>query len=142
MPRRLAAATILVLALAGCGGKTLSPQMIEGRDLYATNCSVCHGSTGHGGTAPSLEDVAETFPSCDAHIEWVTLGSESWKLIYGETYGANNSPIKAVMPAHGKTLTTGEIALVAAFERVSYGGVDEAVAASDCGLEVGSSSAP
>ena len=86
--------------------------------------------------------MAETFPSCDAHIEWVTLGSEGWKLIHGESYGANNSPIEAVMPSHGKTLTTGEIALVAAFERVHYGGDEESTTLRDCGLETDSSAAP
>ena len=136
MLRILTSALILASVLVGCSGPALSPELTEGRDLYANNCSACHGSTGEGATAPSLKDVQETFPSCDTHIEWVTLGSENWKRIHGDTYGAENSTIDAVMPTHGDRLTVGEIALVASFERIQYGGLEEAAVFEDCGVSV------
>ncbi len=96
-------------------------RLIAGRDLYANSCSACHGSAGEGGKAPSLHDVRETFPSCDAHIERVTLGSQIWKQVHGATYGANNIPITGVMPSHREQFTAEQIALVSAFERFQYG---------------------
>lgn len=135
MFRLVAITLILGSAIAGCGGQTQSSQWLEGRSLYANNCSVCHGSTGDGSTAPSLHDVGETFPSCNTHIEWVTLGSENWKQVHGDTYGAPDRPITAVMPAHGERLTPQELALVASFERIQYGGLDEDAVFADCGLD-------
>lgn len=136
MMKLIAATAVLASIIAGCGGVAKSSQWTEGRDLYANNCSVCHGSTGEGSTAPSLRDVEATFPSCDTHIEWVTLGSEGWKLTHGDTYGSTHKPITAAMPAHGERLTPTELALVASFERIQYGGLEEAAVFSACGLDV------
>ena len=40
------------------GGQSLPPQPARsasaGRSIYATNCSACHGPTGHGGVGPDL----------------------------------------------------------------------------------------
>jgi hypothetical protein len=65
----------------------------------------------------------------------VTLGSEGWKTVHGTSYGETDNPISAVMPAHGERLTPREIALVASFERVEYGGLEEAAVLDDCGLD-------
>lgn len=62
------------------------------------------------------------------------MGSEGWKAEHGPVYGSADTPIENVMPGHMQTLTPDEIAAVAAFERVEYGGgepVDELTA---CGL--------
>lgn len=135
MLRYPAAAVLFALVVVGCGGGSASTPFTEGRDIYASNCSACHGNAGDGGTGPSLEDVNETFPLCDTHIEWVALGTEDWKQLYGDTYGATDKPITKVMPAHKGRLTPKEIALVAAFERIQYGGTEEAVAFLACGID-------
>ena len=142
MLRYSTAVVLLASLLAGCAAGIRSSPLTDGRDLYANNCSVCHGSSGSGATAPSLKDVQETFPSCKTHIEWVTLGSENWKQVHGDTYGAKNSTIDAVMPAHADRLTVDEIALVASFERIQYGGMEEAAVFEDCGVTVASPITP
>lgn len=125
--------------VAGCGGDSSNDTPLkQGREVYGNICSACHGSTGQGGIGPSLSAVTETFPSCDDHIEWVTLGSEEWKLVHGDTYGANDAPIEDVMPGQGGTLTAAQIAAVAAYERVFYGNADEAITLDACGVETSS----
>ena len=105
-----------------------------GRGVYADRCSSCHGSNGRGGVGPSLVDVRETWPDCADQQDWIALGSERWKAERGSTYGANDSPITKVMPQHATSLTPDEIAAVAAFERIQYGGGDEATELAACGL--------
>ena len=134
MPRSIHAALLLVLVLliAGCGGTGSSASFKEGRTIYGDICSACHGSRGQGGVGPSLDSVIETWPTCDAHVEWVEVGSEGWSQRYGDTYGATDKPVQGGMPAHGNVLTLEEMRLVAAFERISYGGQSEADAFEDC----------
>jgi mono/diheme cytochrome c family protein len=81
-----------------------------------------------------MANVRETWPSCDDHQEWIALGSEGWKAEHGTVYGANDAPVKKVMPGQAETLTPQEIAAVAAFERVEYGGGDLATELADCGV--------
>jgi hypothetical protein len=63
------------------------------------------------------------------------LGSEYWRKAHGNSYGATSKPITAVVPAHGERLTPEQIALVASFERIQYGGLEEAAVLNDCGLD-------
>ena len=114
--------------------------MDVGRDIYGSICSVCHGEVGQGGSGPALDSVAETFPSCDDHIRWVTLGSERWSAEVSDTYGATGKPVVGGMPENGATLTDEEIASVVAFERVRYGGLELADAETGCGVEAASES--
>jgi mono/diheme cytochrome c family protein len=133
--RSVAALVLLAVALAACGGSSVSDEFKEGRTIYGDYCAVCHGSAGQGGVGPALDEVLSTWPSCDQQVEWVSIGSERWRAQYGETYGANDSPITAVMPQHDDRLTLDEIRRVSAFERIQYGGQEEADAFADC--EVG-----
>jgi mono/diheme cytochrome c family protein len=105
--------------------------------VYGDRCSSCHGDTGQGGTGPSLKNVRRTWPSCDDQKEWIALGSEGWKDAHGPTYGANDSQITQIMPGHDDTLSDEEIAAVAAFERVEYGGGDADSELAACGLGEG-----
>lgn len=130
----LTAMVPLSLVAAACGGQSLPDALREGRDVYGDSCSSCHGRTGQGGVGPALESVMETWPSCQDHQDWVALGSERWKVERGPTYGADDAPITAVMPSHADRLSTREIAAVAAFERVQYGGGDAESVLADCGL--------
>ncbi len=131
----------LLLLLAACSGAQASESPLrQGREVYGNTCSACHGSSGQGGIGPALADVAETFPSCDDHIEWITLGSDQWKVLRGDTYGANDSPIEQVMPGQGATLSAEQIKAVAAFERVFYAGIDEVTTLDECGVSTPASS--
>jgi hypothetical protein len=64
----------------------------------------------------------------------VALGSDRWKDVHGDTRGATETPVEGGMPSHESILSADEIALVAAFERVTYGGEVEDVALDACGV--------
>lgn len=125
---------VTLLAIA-CAPQEGTPEALRtGRGVYGDNCSACHGNAGQGGVGPSLSNVLNTWPSCDDQKEWISIGSEGWKETYGPTYGANNAEIKTKMPAHGDKLSPDEIAAVAAFERVQYGGGDVETELAACGI--------
>ena len=126
---------VMILVGIGCGPGTTTPEALRaGRGVYADTCSTCHGNRGQGGVGPSLAEVRDTWPSCDDHQQCIALGSEGWKAEHGPTYGADDTPITKVMPGQAETLTPDEIAAVAAFERVEYGGGDPAGELAACGL--------
>lgn len=125
----------MIIVGVSCGpGSATSESLRAGRGVYADNCSACHGNRGQGGVGPSLSNVRDTWPSCDDHKEWISLGTEGWKSERGPVYGANDAPIKKVMPPFGERLTPEEIAAVAVFERVEYGGGDAAAELAACGV--------
>lgn len=134
MPKPSVLVAVLCLVLAACGGAGADSQLTGGRSVYGNICSACHGNAGQGGVGPSFAGVASTFPSCDDQIEWITLGSDQWRKTYGGKYGELGAAVKGGMPSHSDSLTPGEIAAVAAFERSAYGGVDEKVAIEQCGV--------
>ena len=108
--------------------------MLEtGRDVYGANCSVCHGPRGEGEIGPSLSDVGATWPTCSAHVEWVRLGSEGWAEEYGGSYGATGKPVEGGMPVFMTILDADELAAVAAYERVEFGGEDQDATLAECG---------
>ncbi len=135
MLRRLVlvlALVIVALTTVSCADQ--SDPLIRGRTVYGDQCATCHGSSGGGGIGPALSGVLTTWPTCAEHIEWVTLGSEGWKAAHGDTYGAPGKPIVGTMPGHADLLTPEQIALVAAFERIQFGGADRASTLADCGV--------
>lgn len=135
MSRTALIAVVCAVLLVGCGGgNTAGSPLAQGRDIYGARCSACHGSRGEGGTGPSLKEVTSTFPSCADHIEWVTLGSNRWKDIHGDTRGTTAAAVEGGMPSHEEILSADEIALVAAFERIAYGGQAEDATLADCGV--------
>jgi mono/diheme cytochrome c family protein len=129
---------MLVGVLAGCasGPESLGhPDLDAGREIYGRICSSCHGGTGTGGSAPALTSVLQTFPDCETHRRWVTLGSERWQEEVGPVYGAPGREITAIMPSFEAVLTEEEIRQVASFERVRFGGEEAGAVLADCGLE-------
>jgi hypothetical protein len=82
-----------------------------------------------------LADVAETFPDCEDHELWVTLGSMEWENQFGPNYGADNKEITAIMPSFKNILSEAEIAQVASFERFQFGGLSAEEAVSGCGAD-------
>lgn len=126
---------LLLVALTACGGGSgAQGPLAEGKTVYADVCSVCHGPSGEGGVGPALDQVAVTWPACEKHIEWISLGSDGWRAAYGDTYGATDRPVEGGMPAQLGSLLESQMAAAAVFERVTYGGVEEAAALKDCGL--------
>ncbi len=127
-------ATMIIIGVS-CGSGSTAPESLRlGRGVYGDRCSACHGSRGQGGVGPSLAGVRDTWPTCADHQEWIALGSEDWKSVHGPVYGANDTPITKVMPGHAQTLSPDEIAAVATFERVEYGGGDPSLELAACGL--------
>lgn len=113
-------------AAAGGGADFIA----AGEAIFPT-CAGCHGAQGQGqGTFPALTGVLTTFGACPAHIEWVTLGSAGFPDGHGDT----NKPTAGGMPAFGASLSAEQIASVAAFERVRFGGANPDEVLADCGL--------
>lgn len=100
--------SVLVVAAVGCGGDdettttaaagstdtTGSGGDVDGAEVFATNCSSCHGSEGKGATGPDLRPFAES--DIDTIKNQVTNGG-------------------SVMPAFGDKLTPEQIDAVATF---------------------------
>jgi hypothetical protein len=108
-----------------------------GEELYtgAPSCDGCHGAQGGGsGAIPPLTGVTTTFGSCADHIEWVTLGSQGFQAEGRTTYGDTNQAVDGGMPTFGSSLSAEQIASVAAFERVRFGGANPEETLADCGL--------
>ena len=137
-PRHLTFLLALLLLAVACGGESAPSAVDEGREIYGNTCSACHGAAGEGGVGPALAGVLVTWPSCIDHISWIALGSDGWLQEEGDTYGATAKPVLGGMPAHASTLSADQIAAVAAFERVTYGGASEDAALADCAVGVGS----
>lgn len=120
------------------GGESETDYFALGQEMYARNsCIVCHGEGG-GGVAnfPAFTGGAllTTFPegSCSIQQEWIRLGTAGWP---EPTYGANQKPVGgsgAVMPSFGAQLSEEQIAAVALYERVAFGGQDLEAAKTDC----------
>jgi mono/diheme cytochrome c family protein len=134
--RTLSAATLMVLFVACASGPESlgDPNLDAGHDVFGRVCAACHGGNGTGASAPALTSVLETFPDCDTHRQWVTLGSQRWQEEVDTVYGAPGREITAVMPSFDAILSDEEIQQVAAFERFQFGGGEMAAVLEDCGL--------
>ena len=120
----------------GSGGTdyiALGSDIYNGVAVSGVNCAGCHGANGQGaGAFPALTGVLTTFGSCTDHVEWVTGGSGAFS--EQGSYGDTSKPVNGGMPAFGGSLSAEQIAAVAAFERVRFGGEDPETALVDCGL--------
>lgn len=120
------------------GGEDEVDYFALGQEMYGRNsCIVCHGEGG-GGVAnfPAFTGGAllTTFPEgqCSIQQEWIRLGTAQWP---DPTYGANGKPVGgsgAVMPSFGAQLSDEQIAAVALYERVAFGGQELEAAKADC----------
>ncbi len=128
--------------MVNCDGSAIGGNEVDffalGEETYSrAGCIACHGPGGAGvANFPAFTGGAllTTFPegSCATHIEWIRLGTAGWP---DATYGANAKPVGgsgAVMPTFGAILDDQELAAVALFERVSFGGEELAAAQTDC----------
>lgn len=119
----------------GVGGVdfiAVGEEIYGGAEVAGVNCAGCHGAGGQGAANfPALTGVLTTFGSCTDHVEWVTLGSVGFA---GGTYGDTAKTVAGGMPSFGSALSAEQIAAVAAFERVRFGGGDPDSVLADCGL--------
>lgn len=128
--------------VVNCDGSAFGSTDVDyfaiGEQVYeSAGCVACHGPGGAGaGSFPAFTEgrLLMTFPEgqCATHIEWVTLGTNGWP---DATYGATDKPVGgsgAVMPGFGASLTDQELASVALYERVAFGGQELAAAQADC----------
>jgi len=119
------------------GGEDQVDYFALGEEFYTSRaCTVCHGPGGAGGVGPAFTGggLLTTFPegSCAIQQEWIRLGTAEWP---DPTYGANNKPVGgsgAVMPSFGTQLSAEQLAAVALYERVAFGGQDLEAAKADC----------
>src|SRR5262245_40618329 len=75
-----------------------------GAEIYAANCSGCHGASGGGGAGPRLAGkVQDDFPDIEDQIALVTKG-------------------KGGMPSFGGSLSAADIRLVVEYTRSGLGG--------------------
>ncbi len=129
----------LAVVAAACGGGNAgvadgSDTFTEGREIYQDSCAVCHGDDGGGGVGAALTEVTATFPDCEEHVRWITIGSSKWRNDVGPTYGAQGREVGGSMPAFEGVRTDAEIRLAATYQRVAFGGESEAVATVACGV--------
>jgi len=128
-----------------CDGSEFGAEFLDlfslGAEIYdSAGCTACHGPNGGGiATFPAFTGGAllATFPqdSCSAQVEWIGLGTTGWP---DSTYGANETPVGgsgAVMPGFASSLSSQEMAAVALYERVAFGGQELEDALVDCGGE-------
>ena len=126
----------VVTACAGDDGQAAggSASFAQGRDIYRDSCAVCHGNDGQGGVGTPLAGVASTFPDCEEHVRWITIGSSKWLDEVGPTYGSQGREIAGSMPGFNGVRTDAEIRLAAAYQRVAFSGESEAAASAACGI--------
>lgn len=109
------------------------PVLLHGQEIYATQCSGCHGAGGEGGTGRPLAGQALlTFPTIEDHIAWVFNGSPAKGTPYGDPNRPGGQHISqdnwGAMPAFGKlkVLTADEILAVVRYEREVLNDADPA----------------
>lgn len=113
------------------------PVLAEGADIYAAQCSGCHGGSGQGGTGRPLNDLLETFPDPADHIAWVTNGSPAPGIVYGANGHVSQDGWPA-MPGFSNALSEEEILAVVRYEReVINGETDSPLASGGASAEGG-----
>jgi mono/diheme cytochrome c family protein len=124
-----------------CDGSEFGSELVDlftlGSETYqGAGCVACHGPNGGGvATFPGFTGGAllSTFPqdSCSVQLEWIALATTGWP---EATYGATAKPVGGggTMPGFAAALSAQEIAAVAIYERVSFGGQNLDAAIADC----------
>jgi mono/diheme cytochrome c family protein len=122
----------------GGGGAQAMAFLTVGQEVYSTGarCASCHGANGQGGTGPAFAGgaILTTFPSCEDHVTWISLGSNGWSVEVGSTYGTQTKPVEGGMPSFAADLSDEQLRSVAAFERIRFGGAPAEETLIACGL--------
>jgi mono/diheme cytochrome c family protein len=120
------------------------PVVAQGQEIFAAQCSGCHGGSGEGGTGrPLAGQVTLTFPNIADHLNWVHKGSPAAGTPYGDPNRAGGQHVSQTggfgkMPAFEGVLSDDEILAVVRFEREV---LDNADPASDTEASGGANSA-
>lgn len=105
-----------LVVFLGCGSAAWVAAQ-DGGQLYALNCSACHGNDGRGatgGTFPPLANSAWVTGDPGLPIKIVLNGLEGVVEVSGKNYNL-------AMPPHGAVLGDAQIAAVLSFVRSSWG---------------------
>lgn len=106
----------------------LTPVDAGGEIYVSSACAGCHQAGGGGSASvPALTEVLVDWPDFRDQMMWVRIGNQGWyEASGGDTYGANDTPSnQGIMPDH-PNLTDQELAEVILYERVQFGGMEEA----------------
>lgn len=119
---------------------TPSEEVVEGpvglgSEIYASNCSSCHGGNGEGGAGRVLNDNEFwlTFPRIEDSLNWIYHGTEGYEGASVTGYGDPNreggqhetrSYNGGAMPGFGGNLTDYEILAATCYIRYSINEVD------------------
>jgi mono/diheme cytochrome c family protein len=102
------------------------PVLLQGKEIFATQCSGCHGAGGEGGTGRPLAGQALlTFPKIADHLSWVHNGSPAKGTAYGDPNRPGGQHVSqdnwGAMPPFGQEnggpLSADEILAVVRYER-------------------------
>lgn len=133
----LAIALLLsVLRVSNEEAESAGPSLPGGSE-YATQCAACHGPDGGGGSGPAMKDVATVFPDPALHHAWVKDQANA----HSGPYGADNKgnagkgSVPGAMPKFSGTMSDEQIWDVVIYERVTFGGEDQAVSMKAAGRE-------
>ena len=97
-----------------------------GAEVYAANCTSCHGANGEGvGEFPKMAgEVLATFPNEADHVKWVQEGSQTKPkgTPYGDPARAGGQHVVQLgsMPAFASTLSPEELNAVVLYERETF----------------------
>jgi len=116
---------VVIYALTLDAPTPTEPGPLElGAEVFATNCSGCHGSSGGGaGAVPALTGdnaTPKVFPSPADQIRWVSLGTAGYQAAGVETYGEGDPrPVggNGTMPGWMDSLSAEELMAVVLHER-------------------------
>lgn len=108
---------------------------LPGGAEYAAQCAACHGPDGGGGVGPALKDTHTVFPDPKEQFAWVKEVANTHSGSYGaENKGnAGKGSVPGAMPKFGGSLSDDQIWDVVIFERVTFGGEDQAVSMAAAG---------
>ena len=104
VPAAVAGLAAGVLLLGACAGEApavpdgADAQLVEGRQVWSSACTHCHGTSGGGGRGPSLRASVERFPDVAVQIAVVRDGRDG-------------------MPSFGGSLTAVQIEAVVRYVR-------------------------
>ena len=65
---------VLLLTVSPTVAEVNVPDVSDGADLFASNCSACHGSAGEGGLGPALAGGLESFEAVEEVARFVSNG--------------------------------------------------------------------
>lgn len=117
--------------------ETVAGPLGAGADLYAAQCSSCHGSAGEGGIGYPFTggEVLRTFPRIEDQLRFVYAGSAEYAAagigVYGDPArqgGVHATGARGQMPGFGSevggALTEAQILAVVCHERYTLGGAE------------------